>query len=447
MSAASLHAARPADEPVPGPAASMLDGPVTFTRESTEHCLGGRRDDLRAHEDRYGVRPSALGAGGEALLGALHAVALSGRGGAHFPTARKWRAALDDGPVSTVVVNAAEGEPAAAKDAALVQQRPHLVLDGLALAAETMGTSDAVVWLHAGAHTTRDSLENALAERRAAGLADPDVRIVEAPDRYLSGEATAVMRALDGGPALPHFVRDPARPWGEGHAPVLLQNAETMARVALVARDPHGYRASALVTVLGPDRRTVLEVGPTTTIREVVSAAWPVPAAPQAVLMGGYGGQWVPWSVAAPLPVDVEGLRAAGLSLGAGVIVPLPADTCGLAETARLLHYLADSGARQCGPCLMGLPALAGLMDDLVDGRIRREGGRRRLDTVSAAVLGRGACRHPDGAVRVLASALQTFASDVTAHRRGRCQHPGTAAVLHLPPTPAAERSASGGRS
>jgi NADH:ubiquinone oxidoreductase subunit F (NADH-binding) len=215
---------------------------------------------------------------------------------------------------------------------------------------------------------------------------------------------------------------------------VLLHNAETLARVAVAARGADHGRPGTLVTLVSHDRRVVCEVDTGTTVGDLVGGLWPLPGPPSAVLVGGYGGSWVPWPQAAGLALNQDSLRAAGFSLGAGVIAPLPMQTCGLVEAARVMSYLADSGARQCGPCLFGLPAVAELAESLADRKLSR-GDNRRLDRYLAQIPGRGACRHPDGAIRMLTSALATFADDVEAHRHGRCLRPGTPPVLPLPVT------------
>jgi NADH:ubiquinone oxidoreductase subunit F (NADH-binding) len=412
----------------------LLAGTAVVPRRGTESLTGVQRHDLGEHRAAHGARPSYVGRA-EALVDALELVRLTGRGGGHFPVAAKWRSVLAAGRAGTVVVNAAEGEPGSAKDAVLLQTRPHLVLDGLVSAIEAVGAAAGVVWLHAGADRTATSVRTALAERAAAGLGDPPVRILLAPDRYLSGEATGIIRTLEGGPTLPRFVRDPARPWSAGHAPVLVQNAETMARIGLVAlRGPEHYRPTSLVTVVSATHRVVTEVGPETRLGDLVATAWTSPdgLAPTAVLLGGYGGSWVPWHVAHALTLDVETLRGAGLSLGAGLVGPLPATACGLEESARLVRYLAGQSARQCGPCVFGLPAVADLALDLSAGRLTAS-GRRRLATFMAEIAGRGACRHPDGALRMLASALTVFADDVERHRRGRTCEAPLFGVLPLP--------------
>jgi NADH:ubiquinone oxidoreductase subunit F (NADH-binding) len=126
-------------------------------------------------------------------------------------------------------------------------------------------------------------------------------------------------------------------------------------------------------------------------------------------------------------------MRAVGAGLGAGVVIALPDSSCGLAETARVVRYLAEQGAGQCGPCLMGLPALAGTLADLAF-----HGGRRRAAGAIAALVplieGRGACRHPDGATQLVRSAMRAFSADARWHDHcGPCDGVGRAPLLPVP--------------
>jgi NADH:ubiquinone oxidoreductase subunit F (NADH-binding) len=199
-----------------------------------------------------------------------------------------------------------------------------------------------------------------------------------------------------------------------------VHNVETLARVAVAARVGSAYQPSTLLTVLAGGHRTVLEVGPEATLGEaVVSGGWHRPDPPAAVLLGGYGGSWLDWTTAARLPVDERAVRAAGTSLGAGIVIPLPGDACGLAETAAITRYLADSSARQCGPCLFGLPAIADVLDAVVDGTAGRS-ELKLLERYTREVAGRGACHHPDGAVRLVRTGLAVFRAELAEHLRGR---------------------------
>lgn len=376
-------------------------------------------DLLRDHRLRFGARPSCAGSAGADLVDEIAAARLTGRGGAHLPSVVKWRAVRatpdERGPV--VVANGAEGEPDSRKDAALLEFRPHLVLDGLACAAEALGAREAVVWLHEGASTARSAIARALAEREAAALDEPVMRVAVGPDRYLTGESSAVVRALSGGPALPDFRTRPSAVSGVDGRPTLVQNVETLARVALIARGLQPE--SAIVTVTAGDAHVVVEAPTDAYLQDVVTRVSGV--APSAVLLGGYGGQWVAWPELRDAVLAEPDLRARGLSLGAGVLGVLRPGECGLTRTAEIASYLAEQSARQCGPCLFGLRSVADSMALLARGGRRSRRETARLATFVTEISGRGACGHPDGAVRMVASALSVFADDVAAHRRGRC--------------------------
>jgi NADH:ubiquinone oxidoreductase subunit F (NADH-binding) len=139
----------------------------------------------------------------------------------------------------------------------------------------------------------------------------------------------------------------------------------------------------------------------------------------EAVLIGGYFGTWHGVNAVAGLPFTKAGLQEAGAAPGAGVLFVLPGGDCGLAEAARILSYLASQGAQQCGPCMFGLPAIASDLAQLAAGR--PDGNAiDRMHRRFGQISGRGACKHPDGAVRMAASALTTFGADAHAHARQR---------------------------
>jgi NADH:ubiquinone oxidoreductase subunit F (NADH-binding) len=403
----------------------LLDQAVVFPDVGHGDPAWDPRSGLAGHLATYGQRPSSVPLGPEDLVEAVAGIGLTGRGGGHFPAATKWQAVREatrrTGVRPIVVANAAEGEPASAKDAALLCRRPHLVLDGLALAAEAVGATEGILWLHGEAHEAHRVLVRALQERRAHGLLEPTVRLATGPSHYLTGESSALVRALSGGPALPESHRVPTAVEGVDGRPTLVHNVETLARIGLLARtgvDEH--RSTVLVTVLTGGRRTVVELDRGTSVSAaLLLGGWPAGEEPLAVLLGGYGGSWLSWDRVRSLPLDETSMRAAGTSIGAGVLAPLPHGTCGVAEVARVAAYLANSSARQCGPCLFGLSAISAALTALRRGTGRRS-DVRRLQLWAEEVDGRGACHHPDGAVRMALTGLVAFADDVEAHRRHR---------------------------
>ena len=392
---------------------TLLTGPVMLSPSGpADSVTASERESYDDHVLRFGPRPDVSAA----LLADVEHAGLLGHGGAFVPVAVKWRSALlRKGPL-TVVANAAESEPLAGKDGTLIRQRPHLVLDGLMIAAQALGADRAIIWLHGDDYTARAVFEEAFEDRGWSGR-DVPIEIIDGPVHYLAGEAQAITRATSGGPALPFPRRNVTDPWAPQ---TIVQNVETLARLAMLARGLPNTR-TRLLTVLGA-HRMVVEVTQSTTIEQVlIGLGWKV--APQAVLLGGYAGIWAKWDDVASLEVNEKKMRAAKLTLGAGVMVPLAEDACGVRVTADLVSYLASMSARQCGPCLFGLPALAEHWAALAD----EDGDRRTMDRLRAdisAIEGRGACRHPDGATRLSTSALQTFSAHLGAHMSGmRCRH------------------------
>ncbi|GAB3965054.1 hypothetical protein GCM10029978_026940 [Actinoallomurus acanthiterrae] len=263
------------------------------------------------------------------------------------------------------------------------------------------------------------ALRGIVAERARRRIDPVPIEVVEGPDRFLSGQESALVRWIGGGPAIPTTKRPYEQ--GVGGRATLVSNAETFAHLALIARHGAAWFRSVgtadapgtmLVSVSDPEIR-VLEVPVGTPVGAVTGTA-------AAVLLGGYGGAWLPGDRARELPLAPEPLRAAGAALGAGIVSALPYGACGLRRTAAVAGWMAGQGARQCGPCLFGLPAVAGDLTLLADGRATRA-DVDRLRARTGLLPARGGCAHPDGVARLAASALCVFADEVEAHLHGHC--------------------------
>jgi NADH:ubiquinone oxidoreductase subunit F (NADH-binding) len=403
--------------------------------------IGERPAELRRHERLHGPMPVLRRAG--RLIEVVEASGLTGRGGAGFPAARKMRS-VATGPGSKVLVaNGAEGEPASLKDRLLLSRLPHLVLDGMTLAAQAVGASEAYLCVHRAEDGLLKGLEHAVRDRLAAGLDPVPIQVTGIPGRYVSSEQSSIVQFLNGGPGKPTF--SPPRPHERGvnGNPTLVHNVETLAHLALIAR--HGDRwfraagspsapGSMLVTMSGAvGRPGVYEIEMGTPIGQLVMLAGGPTGPLQALLVGGYFGAWLPVHVAWPVPMTHASLKAAGGSLGAGIVIALPAYSCPIAETARVVRYLAEENAGQCGPCVFGLPALADAL-----GELAYCGGRDRAVNQVAALLPlierRGACRHPDGVTQLVRSVLRAFPADARWHERtGSCDGVGRPPLLPLP--------------
>jgi NADH:ubiquinone oxidoreductase subunit F (NADH-binding) len=355
---------------------------------------------------------------GVRFLDVLERSGLTGRGGASFPTATKWRAvAKRSRGDAVIVVNGAEGEPQSKKDTVLMTTRPHLVLDGAFVAARVLRARRIVLYIGERHHQARDAMLRALGERR-----EPErgmVSLSPAPARYVAGAEGAAVHLVNEGLATPTTV--PPYPFERGvdGAPTLVQNVETLAHVAVLARTG-AIPGTVLITLAGGVARPgVIEVAAGTGVGEAIDLAGGVTEVPRAVLVGGYFGSWVEREKAWTLRLDHESLRAQGLGLGCGVIGFLPERRCPVCDVAGIMRYLAGESSAQCGPCFFGLRALADACT-----RIAEDGTNpddlHRLRRWAVDVRGRGACKHPDGAVIFLSSAMNVFAREFESHRPHR---------------------------
>ncbi|WP_238006005.1 NADH-ubiquinone oxidoreductase-F iron-sulfur binding region domain-containing protein [Dactylosporangium sp. AC04546] len=383
-----------------------------------------RRLDLRGHLAVHGPLGPLSATG---LIELAERVKLAGRGGAGFPFAKKVRAVLASVDRRTVapavVVNATEGEPAAWKDKVLLTRAPHLILDGAALVAWALHAAEIVI------SVADDGIGEAsmLAALREQPLPAP-ARLVRVPHRFISGEGGALVQGVNGLPHIPPGIKRRASDAGVDGRPTLLSNAETFAQLAVAARlGPARYAelgedepGTVLLSVTGSAARpAVVECAAGTPVSAVLDACG-VPDGP-AVLFGGFHGRWVPLAKARTATFSRRGLRAAGGSLGAGIVLPLDHATCPLGEVARVVRYLAAESAGQCGPCRLGLPDLARAVDAVVAGT----GDPAAVRAAAGAVVGRGACSHPDGTAGFATSALEAFADDLHRHvTAGTCGRP-----------------------
>ncbi|MGW2618973.1 NADH-ubiquinone oxidoreductase-F iron-sulfur binding region domain-containing protein [Streptomyces sp. NPDC001500] len=406
----------------------------------------GRSAGLAEHLERHGPSPVEAvltGRGSTSLVRTVEAAGLTGRGGAGFPTARKLSAVAERRGRAVVVVNAMESEPASGKDRFLLTVAPHLVLDGAVLAAAAVGGDTVHVCLPRDRPIQRERLDAAVQERRRARLDPVRLRLHALPHGYVSSESTSLVRWLNGGPARPGGGPPRSHERGVARRPTLVHNAETLAHLALVARYGSDWFRQAgtpdepgttLVTVSGAVAAPgVLEVALGTPLTAVLDRAGGPTHPLAAVLLGGFAGAWLP-EADLHTPLTRRDLAPLGAAPGAGVLVALARPACGLTETARMLAYLAAHSARQCGPCRLGLPAVAEDFTALAAGRADAD-LLSRLHRRTGLLPDRGACRHPDGAARLAASALRVFSDDVGRHLHGGvCPAARQAPRIPVPP-------------
>ena len=403
--------------------------PAQVVAEPGPVLLAGVGDgpSLSAHRARFGALPTP---DLDAVLSAVGAAAVAGRGGAGFPFARKVAAAAAGKRRHVVVVNLSEGEPASAKDTALALLAPHQILDGAEVVARALRTKEIHVVTPQERPAVADSIARAVDERAAAetrgGRGGPRWQLHSAAPGFVSGQAQAVLELLAGRPGLPVTAWQPEAISGLDGRPTLLSNAETWAQVAAVLRlgplryAAHGTFAEPGTTLLtlphesDPDTAVVVETAYGTPWVSVLGAAVDRP-----VLLGGFHGTWAGAGVLAGARVSRVDLQQQGLTLGAGVVLPLPTGQCPIAFTWEIVDYLAGQSAQRCGPCRNGLPALAAEVGRLATGNPAVSW--TRIAELVGLVERRGACAHPDGTARLVRSMLTTFDDEVGMHLAGRC--------------------------
>lgn len=360
----------------------------------------------------------------ENVLERLARSGLRGRGGAWFPAARKWRAVRVEGGDPVVIGNGAEGEPGSIKDRWLMLTRPKEVLEGLLVAARTVGAREAICYLKDSFEAPARALEAALAQVEDDGIV---LSVRRGDDGYVAGEETAILEALEGRRAWPR--PKPPRPANVGllGRPTLVQNVETLARVPAAIRDPEAYKSgeTTLISLWGDvSRPGVYEVPlgiPLTDLVERFGEGAPdgigmvFPAGPSAPPLSGEQ---------AATPFDPEALRAAGSDLGTASVLVVGASRCPLAVASSLADFYEHEACGQCPPCTVGTASLARILRAVEAGTAHAK-DLHDLAEAAGFMAQHGYCAHCRTAADGARAIVARFREEVRSHiERGRCPRP-----------------------
>jgi NADH:ubiquinone oxidoreductase subunit F (NADH-binding) len=359
------------------------------------------------------------------LRGEVAAALLRGRGGAAFPTARKWElAAAATADQKFVVANGGEHEPGSDKDRLLVERHAHAVLEGLLLAGLATGAAKGWLYLIEDMHGPRASAERALAELRDAGLLAFPIDIHLGPTTYVAGEETAALNAIEGKPAKPR--KKPPFPgeaglWGK---PTTVNNVETLAHVAWIAR--HGGASFAAIGT-AESKGTLLFTLPDSVLRPGVHEA-PFGTSYRQLIDGLGGGMRGGRAVRAILPamscaflpaahLDVpiayETLRALGTSPGCGGVRIVDDTTDTVALTIEIAEFFMREQCGQCPPCRMETNQFVHILK-AVQAR-QGPGYADKLNKLAAFTKKKGFCSLIEMAAAPVTSAVNVFAADFAA--------------------------------
>ncbi len=384
--------------------------------------------------------------GPAATIEEIEASGLRGRGGAGFPTGRKWATVASNEPPRlrpSVVVNASEGEPGSFKDRMLLRRNPYRVIEGALIAAEAIDAERVVFALKASFRQELARLRTALADVEHSGWTDRRLVIVEGPAEYLYGEETALLEVIDGRKPFPRIAppyrhgmndigTDPmsaagsvmASPGGETPAPpTLVNNAETLANVGgILAEGAAWFRevgttgspGTVVCTVSGGGRRAgVAEFAMGTPLEEVIETIGG-PGPPIRAVLSGVAHPFLPGD-RIDTPVSYEAMEAAGTSLGAaGFLVFSDADDLA-AVAAGVARFLAVESCGQCTPCKQDGLAIADILARVVRGQ-HQEGDAEELASRVTTVTDEARCALASQQQRVIGSLLALFPDAVQAH-------------------------------
>ncbi len=380
------------------------------------------------------------------VIAELGLAQLRGRGGAGFPTSKKWASVLrGEGRHRYAVCNAAEGEPATFKDRALLRANPYQVLEGLLIAAQVVGAVEAFLALKASFVPELRAVQRALDEMEAAGWLDAPVRVVTGPEEYLFGEEKAMLEVIEGNEPLPRwlppyihglFATAPQLGWqahepeighGAGHEsnPTIVNNAETLANVPHIlthgadwfrARGTEQSPGTICCTVVGdvthPD---VIEVEMGTSLRDVIDACGgPLVGREVRAVFSGVSNPVID-GAQLDTPVSFEAFDAIGSGLGAAGFVVYDDTTCMVEVVALLSRFLYVESCGQCPPCKLGTGDITAALERIANGN-GIDGDlaviAERLDIVADG----NRCYLPVEEQRVVSSVMRAFPEDFAAH-------------------------------
>jgi NADH:ubiquinone oxidoreductase subunit F (NADH-binding) len=399
-----------------------------------EHAASSLDDYLAAGGGRGLER--ALSLSPRQVIEEVELSGLRGRGGAGFPTGRKWQAIRDIGTGERFVVcNAAEGEPATFKDRLLIRRNPYRLIDGVSIAAHAVGAARAYIGLKQVFGQEADALAHALKEMADAGALTVPVQLVLGPDHYLLGEETGMLEVIEEREPLPRMARPFmlglfARPPNEN--PTLVNNVETLSNVPhILAEGPDWLRASGtesspgtmLFTVAGDVvREGVFEHPLGTPLNVLIEDAGGVAGGRDVKMVFPGSSNTVLLPEQLETPLELESMAAVGSGLGAGGFALYDDSTCVVEAALMFCRFLYVESCGQCPPCKLNSGDLVEFLEALERGE---EAGE--LDTALARARGvtdGQKCGLPTGTSLLAQSLLLGFEQEFREHAGRTCPSP-----------------------
>ena len=399
-------------------------------------------DDYMAHEGFAALMACVRERSPDEILDQVEASGLRGRGGAGFPTARKWRVvAATPADERYVICNGDEGDPGAFMDRMLMESFPFRVIEGMAIAARAVGAGKGFFYVRAEYPSAVARLKEAISICRERGVLGEsvmgseislDLEVFEGAGAFVCGEETAMLESMEGRRGIPRL--KPPYPAESGYhgKPTLINNVETYANVPWIIRHggaafaevgSEGSKGTKVFALAGKVKRGgLIEVPMGVTIRQVVEeigGRTPSGEPFKAVLVGGPSGGCVPESLA-DTRIDYESLAEVGAIMGSGGLIVLDQSDCMVQMARYFLDFCQCESCGKCTFCRVGTRRMLDILERLCAGKGRR-GDIDQLEELAGMVGKASLCGLGKTAPNPVLSALRFFRSEFEAHLRGEC--------------------------
>ena len=396
---------------------------------------------LRKILGKDGATPTAensvLGMTQDQVIATVKESALRGRGGAGFPTGLKWSFMPRQFPGQKYLVcNSDEGEPGTCKDRDILEFNPHIVIEGMAIAAYAMGITVGYNYIHGEIFSTYDRFEEALEEARAAGLLGNNIlgssfnfqlHAAHGFGAYICGEETALLESLEGKKGQPRFKPPFPASFGLYGKPTTINNTETFAAVPWIIRN--GGQAylecgkpnnggTKIYSISGDvERPGNYEIPMGTPFSKLLELAGGVRAGRQlkAVIPGGSSSPVLPASIMMECTMDYDSIAKAGSMLGSGAVIVFDDSRCMVKSLQRLSYFYMHESCGQCTPCREGTGWLSRVVDRVENGQ-GRPSDMDLLNSVAEDIQGRTICALGDAAAMPVRAMLKHFRHEFEYH-------------------------------
>jgi NADH-quinone oxidoreductase subunit F len=412
--------------------------------------LNGQNWSIKDYEARGGYQAlkKVLGLDGsepmtqDQVIATVKESGLRGRGGAGFPTGLKWSFMPRQCPGQKYLVcNSDEGEPGTCKDRDILEFNPHIVIEGMAIAAYAMGITVGYNYIHGEIFQSYERFEAALEEARAHGYLGQNIlgsnfsfqlHAAHGFGAYICGEETALLESLEGKKGQPRFKPPFPASFGLYGKPTTINNTETFAAVPWIIRNGGAaYLAcgkpnnggTKIFSVSGDvERPGNYEIPMGTPFSKLLELAGGVRGgrALKAVIPGGSSAPVLPASIAMEITMDYDSIAKAGSMLGSGAVIVMDETRCMVQSLQRLSYFYMHESCGQCTPCREGTGWLWRMVDRLENGQ-GRQSDLEMLDNVAENIMGRTICALGDAAAMPVRGMLKHFRSEFEHHIEHKC--------------------------